>query len=127
MKHLLTVTAVIEAGAGLALLAMPVIVVKLLLGADISFATIPLGRVAGVALLALGVACWAARGDAQSRAARGIVAAMLVYNFGAVVVLGATGIWSQTAGIAMWPAVIIHAAMAIWCVKLLLRARGFYA
>ena len=120
MKHLLTVTAVIEAGAGLALLVMPTVVVQLLLGADISGAAIPLGRVAGVALLALGVACWVARGDAQSRAAKGLVAAMLLYNLGAVVVLGAAGIRSQTIGIALWPAVILHAAMAVWCVTLLL-------
>jgi hypothetical protein len=74
-----------------------------------------------LALLALGVACWLARGDAQSRAARGLVAAMLLYNISAVVVLGAAGIRSQTAGIALWPAVILHAAMVIWCVTLLLR------
>src|SRR5271154_1724908 len=111
MKHLLIVTAAIEAGAGLALLVVPTIFVQLLLSADISGAAIPLGPVAGVALLALGVACWIARGDARSRAARGIVAAMLLYDFGAVVVLGVAGIWSGTTGIALWPAVILHAAM----------------
>ena len=127
MKHLLTVTAVIEVGAGLALLVVPAVVVRLLLAADISGASIPLGRVAGVALFALGVACWLARGDAQGRAARGLVAAMLVYNFGAVVVLGAAGIRSLMASIALWPAVIIHGAMAVWCIKLLLRPPGIYA
>ncbi len=121
MKHLLTVTAVIEAGAGLALLVVPTVVVQLLLGADISGAAIPLGRVAGAALLALGLACWLARGDAQNQAARGLVAAMLLYNLGAVVVLGAAGTRPQAAGIALWPAVIIHAAMAVWCITLLLR------
>ena len=121
MKHLLTVTAVIEAGAGLALLVVPTVVVQLLLGADIFGAAVPLGRVAGAALLALGLACWLARGDAQSRAARGIVTAMLLYNFGAVVILGAAGTWSQTAGIALWPAVIIHAAMAVWCLDISFR------
>jgi hypothetical protein len=80
MKHLLTVTAVIEAGAGLTFLVVPAVVVQLLLGADISGAGIPLGRVAGAALLALGVACWVARGDAQSRAAKGLVTAMLLWS-----------------------------------------------
>jgi hypothetical protein len=121
MKHLLTVTAVIEVAAGLALLVAPAVVVQLLLGADISGAAIPLARVAGTALLALGVACWLARGDAQSRAARGLVAAMLLYNLGAVVVLGSTGIGSQAAGVGLWLAVILHAAMGVWCVTLLLR------
>jgi hypothetical protein len=116
MNCLLKLTAIIEAATGLALLVVPSIVVKLLLGEEISGAAIPLGRVAGVALLALGVACWLARGDTQSRAARGLVAAMVVYNLGATVVLGAAGIWSQPVGIALWPAVILHAAMGVWCV-----------
>jgi hypothetical protein len=120
MKQLLTATAAIEVGAGLALLVAPSVVVLLLLGADVSGAAIPLGRVAGAALLALGVACWLARGDARSRATGGLVTAMSLYNLGAVVVLGAAGIQSQTVGIVLWPAVLLHAAMAIWCVSLLL-------
>ena len=57
MKRFLTLTAIIEAATGLALIAVPAVVVRLLLGAEISGASIPLGRVAGAALLALGVAC----------------------------------------------------------------------
>jgi hypothetical protein len=121
MKRLLIATAVIEMGAGLALLIVPAVTVRLLLGAEIAGAAIPLGRLAAAALLALGVACWLARGDAQSRAVRGLVAAMLIYNFGAVMVLGAAGIQSQTAGIILWLAVPLHAAMGVWCVALLLR------
>ena len=121
MKRLLKLTALIEVPTGLGLMAVPVIVVRLLLGADISGASIPLGRVAGAALLALGVACWLARNDAQSCAARGLVSAMVLYNLGAVVILGAAGIRSQLVGIALWPAVILHAVMAVWCVTSLLR------
>jgi len=60
MKRFLTLTAIIEAATGLALIAVPAIVVRLLLGAEISGASMPLGRVAGAALLALGVAGWRA-------------------------------------------------------------------
>ena len=102
-------------------MAMPAIVVRLLLGAKISGATIPLGRVAGVALLALGVACWLARDDTQTRAARGLVSAMVLYNLGAVIILGSAGLGSQPVGIALWPAVILHAAMGGWCVACLRR------
>src|SRR5947207_12398712 len=80
MKRSLTLTATIEAATGLALIAAPAIVVRLLLGAEVSGASIPLGRVAGAALLALGVACWLARGDTQSRATRGLIVAMLMDN-----------------------------------------------
>src|SRR5438046_24520 len=92
MSRLLKLTAIIEAATGLALIAVPAIVVRLLLGAEISGASIPLGRVAGVALLALGVACWLARDDTQSRAARGLVVAMLMYNIPATAVLAFAGI-----------------------------------
>lgn len=124
MKHLLTVAAVVEAGAGLGLVVAPTLVVQLLLGADISGAAIPLGQVAGIALLALSIACWASRGATENQAARGLAAAMLLYNFGVVVVLGIAGIGSRMAGILLWPAVIVHAAMAVWCVTLLLRKRA---
>ena len=55
MKRLLRLTAVIEVPTGLALMAVPAVVVQLLLGSplDTSGAT-TLGRVARVALLALG-------------------------------------------------------------------------
>jgi hypothetical protein len=119
MNRLLALTALIEAATGLALLVVPSVVVRLLLGAEISGAAIPLGRVAGAALLALGVACWLAGDDTKSRAGKGLVVAMLVYNAGAVIVLGAAGIQLPTVGIALWPAVILHAVMAVWCVRVL--------
>jgi hypothetical protein len=122
MKRLLIVTAVIELGVGVALLCLPSATVTLLLGSGLDTpAAVALGRVAGAALLALGVACWLSQYDAQSCAARGLVSAMVLYNLGAVVVLGAAGIRSQPVGIALWPAVVLHAAMTIWCVTCLLR------
>jgi hypothetical protein len=124
MNCLLALTALIEAATGLALLAVPSAVVRLLLGAEVSGVAIPLGRVAGTALLALGVACWLAGGDTKSRAGRGLVVAILVYNAGAVVVLGAAGIQSQTVGIALWPAVVLHAVMAVWCGISIRSSRG---
>jgi hypothetical protein len=122
MSRLLKLTALIEAATGFGLIVIPSVVVRLLLGSPLdTSAAVTLGRVAGAALLALGVACWLAQYDAQSCAARGLVSAMVLYNLGAVVILGATGIRSQPVGIALWPAVVLHAAMTIWCVTCLLR------
>jgi hypothetical protein len=124
VKKLHTVTAVIEAGAGLALGCCPSAIVKLLLGSPLdSPAAVTLGRLAGAALLALGVACWLARGDAQSRAARGLIAAMTFYNFAAVVVFIFAGLGPRMVGIALWPAAILHAAMAVWCIRVLILSR----
>src|SRR5260370_34589292 len=114
MKRFLTLTAILEAATGLALIAVPAIVVRLLLGAEISGASIPLGRVAGAALLALGVACWLARDDRQSRAARGLVVAMLIDNTPATAVLAFAGIGLGLHGVALWPAAVLHAASGGW-------------
>lgn len=121
MSRLLKLTAIVEAATGLALIAVPAIVVRLLLGTEISGASIPLGRVAGAALLALGVACWLARDDTQSRAARGLLVAMLIYNIAATAILAFAGIGLRLYGVALWPAVVLHAAMGVWCVACLRR------
>ena len=120
MKNLLTLTAVIEAGTGLVLVAFPSLLATLLLGSplDTSVAVI-VARVAGAALLALGVACWFARDAGQSRAATGLVVGMLLYNLAAVVILASAGIGSGLVGVALWPAVVLHAGMGGWCVACL--------
>ncbi len=121
MKQLLIVTALIEVGASLALLCCPSATVALLLGAPLDTpSAISLGRVAGAALFALGVASWLAHYDEKSRAARGVVSAMVLYNLGAVVILGLAGIRSEPAGVVLWPAVVLHVAMTVWCVASLL-------
>src|SRR6059036_2560794 len=117
MNQLLKLTAIIEAATGLALIAVPAIVVRLLLGSPLdTSAAVMLGRVAGAALLALGVACWLARDDTQSRAARGLVVAMLMYNLVATALLAFAGIGLGLHGVVLWPAVVLHAAMVIWCI-----------
>jgi hypothetical protein len=118
MKYLLTLSAVIEAGAGLALLGFPSETAALLLGSGLDApAAVALGRLAGAALCALGVACWLAHRGVQS----GVITAMSFYNVGAVVILGVAGVELRPVGAALWPAVVLHAAMAVWCVASLVR------
>jgi hypothetical protein len=120
MRQLLIVTALIEFGAGVTLLCCPSTTVALLIGSPLDTpAAVAIGRVAGVALLALGVACFLASRDALSRAARGVVTAMTLYNLGAVIILGAAGIKNRPVGVALWPAVVLHGAMTVWCIMCL--------
>lgn len=120
MKILFMVTAALEAAAGLALLWSPSVPVSLLLGAPIDApGASTVGRIAGAALLALGLACWLARNDGQNRAARGLLAAMLFYNIAAVALLARTGLGSEGVGVGLWPAVALHAALAAWCTSCL--------
>lgn len=117
MNTLFATTAVIEAGAGLALLCLPSAAAKLLLGAPLDTPNaLTVERIGGMALLTLGVAFWLARGDAQSRASKGLIAAMVLYNLGAAVILAAVGIRSTRVGGALWPAVVLHTGMTAWCI-----------
>ena len=123
MKSLLTMTAVLECGAGLALVALPSPVATLLLGASLDTAVAEtIARVAGVALLTLGVACWLARHDGQGHAARGLVGAMVLYNTGAFAILVYVGLGLGLSSIGLWSSVLVHAAMGVWCVTSLLRS-----
>jgi len=117
VKNLLTLEAVIEVGAGLGMVVLPSLLVTLLLGSSLATpVALTVARVAGVALLALGIACWLARHDGQSRAARGLLGAMVVYNAGVFMVLAYAGIALGLQSIGLWPVVVVHAAMTVWCV-----------
>src|SRR3954453_5902571 len=84
------VTAGLEVGAGLALVVAPALVIRLVLGLSDIETSVVLGRLAGAALLSLGAACWGARHDVGSAAARGLVSGLLIYN-AAVVALALSG------------------------------------
>jgi hypothetical protein len=119
-RLLLIVTAVLEAGTGLALAMSPSAPVALLLGSSLdSLAGMVATRIAGAALLSLGVACWLARHDGQSRAAAGLIAAMLLYNSAVAAVLVYAGIGMRLTGVGIWPAILLHAALAVWCLACL--------
>jgi Kef-type K+ transport system membrane component KefB len=120
MKTLQIASAIVELGAGLALLSYPSLAVAFLVGAPLEGpAAFMAGRVCGAALLALAVACWLARGDTQSRAGNGLVAAMLLYDVAVAAILAYAAIENSLYGVALWPAVILHTVMGVWCVACL--------
>ena len=116
MKKLLVVTALIEVVAGVALMVAPSAVASVLLGMPLDTAGgLVVARVGGGALLALGSACWRARDGGQDRAARAVVGAMLLYNAVTAAVLVHAGLAFKLSGIGLWPAVVLHLALAVWC------------
>ena len=116
-RTLLIVTAVVETPLGAMLLLSPPLVARLLLGASLDPpAALIVGRIAGAALLSLSAACWLARDDGPSRARRGLVAAMLLYNSVALAVLANAAVGGRLVGVLMWPAVALHAVLAVWCI-----------
>jgi len=107
---LLSVEAAIEAATGLALIIFPQAVSSLLLGADLAEAGIAVARVAGIALLSLGLVCWMSRQDANKTAA---LAAMLSYNLLVTAYLTYLGFGGELVGILLWPAIAIHAVLTL--------------
>jgi len=117
MRTLLIVTALLEATTGVALAASPSRLVSLLIGSprDTRPGSVVV-RLAGTALLTLGLVCWLARNDQQNRVTAGPVAAMLFYNIAAATLLAYARLGVGLSGIGLWPAVVLHAALALWCI-----------
>jgi hypothetical protein len=104
-------SACVEAVTGLVLIIDPSVVAWLLLGTELSAGGQAVGRVAGFALLALGLACWPQRelrGPATA-AVRGL----LTYNVLAAVFFLYVGFRHEFMGLLLWPAAGLHAALAI--------------
>jgi hypothetical protein len=119
-QSLLSVTALVEVGAGIALLVTPSLTVELLLGAGLfSPQSVVVGRVAGAALIALGVTCWRARRGGRGAARTGLLAGLLIYNVAAPILLVYAAIVFMMQGIGLWPASVLHLVLAIWCIACL--------
>lgn len=106
MSRLLLVTSIAEAATGVALIVVPFLVGRLLVGQEFSGVAAVVARLAGIALVALGIACLPG-GDA-ARALRG----MFAYNALAAVFLLYLGIRGDWVGPVLWPAVALHAVIA---------------
>jgi len=107
--------AAVEVSTGLALMVNPAIVVRLLLGLEISVVGTMLGRCFGIALLGLGLACWPSRPRVESGSAafRG----MLIYNVLIVLYLACLGAIWHVGGWLLWPGVALHAVVALLLVR----------
>jgi hypothetical protein len=115
-KWFLIVTAFVEAGAGLCLLVLPALPIALLLGlTQAAPETLLVCRIAGAALLCIGIASWLARNDHRTSAQLGLVIGILLYDVAAAVLLGFAGVALNMVGLALWPAVVLHALLAAWC------------
>ena len=69
MKSLLAFAALAEAATGFVVLVYPPIVVRLLFGTEIAGAGVLVSRIAGVSLVALGLACWPVASDPRGSSA----------------------------------------------------------
>jgi hypothetical protein len=95
--------AVSETATGVALLIVPSLVGQLLFGVELTGIALTVARVTGIALIALGVACWP--GTPQI--------GMLTYSAAVTLYLAYIGFADGSSGILLWPAVVVHAVLTI--------------
>ena len=101
MKGALKSAVIGEALLGVALLIVPNLVVRMLLGGELNDVGLATARVAGIALVGLSIACLPGRA----------VAGMLTYSALVMVYLVYVSIADGLRGILLWPAVVLHAIM----------------
>jgi hypothetical protein len=98
MMNALMLAAAGEAATGLALLIIPALVGQMLLGVELTGVAVPVARVAGIALVALAIACWPGPPWAG----------MLTYSGAVTLYLAYLGFAAGLSGVLLWPAVILH-------------------
>lgn len=113
-NKVLIFAAAAEIATGMALFIVPSIMGHLLLGELLVGAAIPVARVAGIALIALGIACWPGRP----------LDGMLVYSVGITLYLAYLGFAGGLTGILLWPAVAFHAVLSILLCRAWLETRA---
>lgn len=94
----LAVFAIGEMLTGAALLLFPALVSQLLLGAEPSGVGTTIARVAGIAVLSVGIGSW------PGLAAIGA----LIYSLLVTIYLAYVGVSAGPAGVLLWPAVFLH-------------------
>jgi hypothetical protein len=93
------------------LLVYPPVVVRLLFGTEISGAGMVMGRITGISLIALGVACWPGNGTAQA------LWGMLTYSALVTLYLAYLGIDGTWSGGLLWPTVALHGILTLLLVR----------
>jgi hypothetical protein len=107
MKWVLVLAALGEAATGLALLLVPSLVGQLLLGMELAGPASTVARVAGIALIALSVACW----PGPPRLG------MLAYSGGVALYLAYLALAGAASGMLLWPAVVLHLVLTVLLVR----------
>lgn len=116
-RRVLGIAAVLELGTGLALLIVPAAVLALLVGEAAEGAARVAARAFGIALLALGIACWPRLAATASQ-----LRAMLVYNALIALYLAYLGAIAHVGGPVLWPVIVVHAGLGSVLALILRRA-----
>ena len=100
----------LEMVVGVIILVVPDVPCMLLFGVQAEGVGMPLARFAGVALVALGLACLPSTAEGSRRSA---VLGLFVFNLGVAVLLAWVAVATILRGFLLWPAAILHAIIAV--------------
>lgn len=106
MKKLISVASVIEIITGIALIITPLVVTWLLFASHITGTTIIIARIAGFALLGLGLACYPSSDNQNSFSP--VVMGLLTYNLLISIYFIYLIIDGEFIGVLLLPAFILH-------------------
>ena len=105
LARVLMFSAIAEIATGIGLVVSPAFVVSNLLAPVTSELIIPVARIAGIALIALSLACW----TGWNRVGDGAFRALLTYNLLVAAYLALLGTAGHMRGLLLWPTVALHA------------------
>ena len=111
MRNALIFAAVGEGATGLASLIVPSLVGQLLLGEHLAGVAIRVARVAGIALIALGIACWPGPP----------LVGMLIYSALVTLYLAYLGFTSILTGVLLWWVVALHVVLTVFLARAFIR------
>jgi hypothetical protein len=111
-RTLLMIATGVETLAGVGLVIVPDATMQILFGGRPDSVGMMMGRVAGLALLALALACWGARSDAGGEARAATVGAITLYNAAGGILLVLFAATGQANGLGVWSAALCHLALA---------------
>src|SRR5271155_4098153 len=112
-ERLDVIAATIEGATAIALVADPQMVARLLLGHELDDTGKAVARLAGIALVALALACWPSRGGIAASSNR----ALILYNSIVALYLLGIGLEGEIGGKLLWPAVALHALMTLLLIR----------
>ena len=95
------------------MLIVPSLVGQLLLGELLTGVAVPLARVAGIALIALGSACWPGPP----------LVGILSYSVLATLYLAYLGSAGSLTGVLLWPVVVLHLILTAFLIRDVTRTR----
>jgi hypothetical protein len=118
VKLLLQVMAFINVMAGIAFIVFPVFLSWLVLGVSLSEpAAVVVSRIAGVAVLSLGIVCWMVASEGRSKPGKSLVTGLAIYNTLVMMVMVYSITIQDFTSSGLWVVILLHAILAGWCIR----------